>query len=66
MLKQSPIIFILASSVFFFLMLFTVQYSPVKTILSNEQKNEINFIQEFPKIHPEKCLKSSPYFHGGK
>ena len=65
MFKQNQIKYILASSVFFFFMLLTVRYNPEKTILSNELKNEINFIQEYPNINPEKCLESSP-FHGGE
>ena len=65
MLKQSAIKFIVASSIFFFFMLFTVQYNTEKIIRSIELKNELYFIQEFPKINPEKCLKSSP-FHGGE
>ena len=62
MLKQSMIKYILSSSILF-LLLFTMQYSP-KLIVYNKLYNKINFIDEFPDIKPEKCLKSSPFIGG--
>lgn len=60
-LKQNMIKYILALSVLF--LLFTMQYSP-KLILFNKLFNKINFINEFPDIKPEKCLKSRPFIGG--
>ena len=63
MLNQSKIKYILASSVLF-LLLFVIQYTPKKSMLFNKLENQINIINTFPDINPEKCLRSSKFFGG--
>ena len=63
MLNQSKIKYILASSVLF-LLLFVTQYTPKKSMFFNKLENQINIINTFPDINPEKCLRSSKFFGG--
>ena len=63
MLNQSKIKYILASSVLF-LLLFVIQYTPKKSMFFNKLETQINVINTFPDIKPEKCLRSSKFFGG--
>ena len=44
-------------------MLYTVHYKS-KTLFFDKLENEINFINDFPEIKPEKCLTSNPFIEG--
>ena len=46
------------------LLFFTLQYESEKFIFMKRLQSRINFITKYPKIKPEKCIKTGKLFEG--
>ena len=48
------------------LLLFTAQYGPDISVFMKTVNNKINFLNKYPKIRPEKCIKTGKLSGGEK